>query len=273
MKHKIRFYHFQIYIFVLLGLILMAVIYITEPQETIYDYALSLEDDQFFSGDKSVWELDGVLESGALTVSKLLDVENQRFKIEPTRYSASDILPYSLAFHTLDAAQVFIRGDGSVWRAYNYNRKTGQMQLLPFALPAGDIQTGQGVEADSFEIYLYQETRNSYNPYKFTTEFRFSYDRDDLREYTCRLAMKFRNGWYYLAEADGSLMYLRPVSALRPASYSGEALFDELYLDAYMNADCRLELYIDADAPVAVQSFTFICEGGRLRLARQTDDH
>ena len=257
MKLKFRLFHFPVYIFVFIGLLLTFYLYFTQPRDSLYDYALTLEDGQFVSETSGLWETSVVFpRSCRIFVEHAGDVEDRNLRTDFYGMSADKLLPHEFAMAINHYERVFLGSDGSVW--YNVQdpvRPTTALLEQDSALSA-PVTPSDIPEIGNVTLKEYGSSVTSIQVREHATliKFFFTSDKAELTDPACYLYVRLKDGWYRYSSRDLPRRYYGHPDKFTKKMYIGWVSFPNCVIDTKLTAQCRIEVY-DGSELIAAKEF------------------
>lgn len=264
MKPKFRIFHLPLFISALLGIALIAYSYLSTPRDSIHTYALTLEENSFICGDGYTYVLSVPLPDGRLSLTRSPDSRHKEFVLDFIVSASQTTLPYKLAFSALSPEQVFIPNDGSVWRLDE--KEKDNFIITPYAVPADDTEAERKLPSESKSTVTSDREH-----YHLGISFYFESEKE-LGSVTCRLAVKFKDGWYYMGSDECELERSPQLMAVNTLHYSVNAGFTPLYLDDYMDLYlCLVAFDASGNKLFTSNNFAGKTSGGFLKVDMPSD--
>ena len=195
MKHKIRIFHLPVFLSVIAGIVLMAIVHFTTPDTSLLDYAMSIGGSStFVCEDGTLWRLS-IDRGSRVHVQRTGEASEKAFRQIHSPINAAALLPHEYAMCTEKYRLIFIRGDGSIWLCPNVDPDPANTELIPFYVFPNlsyDESAGQDIEWKHYSGV--RGHSGGYVSYYITSP-----EEQNIRAY---LSVELKDGRYYLAEVN-----------------------------------------------------------------------
>ena len=212
MKIKFRLYHYPVYISVFIGLALVLHLYLAEPRDSLYDYALTMEEGQFVSETGYIYEtVADFPESERIFVKRIGEAKGYDFKVNFKKKPAEDLLPHEFTMHMNDYGSVYISSDGSVWCDTRDDRSVDRALLVQYLSPAREFNAEGAAELRISGGSLQQNytrdplgrSNEEYNYYSLSLDYISLYPSVPSADYVdTEFSVKLKDGWYAITSND-----------------------------------------------------------------------
>lgn len=217
---KLRYYApYWVTALVIIAVVLLVTGLKNREKLSLYDYALTLEDDSFFASySRDIWRVSHVYENGLIKVKKTDEVFPDNVSTERST-DLNEMQPYDYFF--------FIRQDGTAWMANEMSSR--HITLLEPCIP---LDTEIPTEERDILISIEEGGYAKFNISLLNKE------SESLRSPQCYLYVKLADGNYYRVAQDYD--YCAPVGFMERETFSIKLPYQ---LSDYYTGSYRICIY------------------------------
>lgn len=265
---KIRIFHLPVFIIVIIGLALALYLHISQPRESLLDYALTLKDGQFICETGRIYEAVADYPTSGRIYAKRVGEVKGNFKVNFKNTPAEKLLPHEFAMQMTDYGSIYIGSDGSVWHDTHEEYNENNALLLQYLTPAAVLDSSNAAELNIYDGDLYQDyTRDLlgikhkiYNYYALSLDYAIIHTSSSTQTSenisNVEFSVKLKDGWYAI-----------PSTNLCP----GTIRLPNIGFDTQATAQCRLSAYDAATGlALACGEFELFIKDHRIHISDYT---